>query len=110
MLKPTQFRQKPNKLSQNPDLVPMEIQFFGVIGRTMKLSQPLECVQVHDPAQNIQHPLYSDYTCEVSLLESNERVACVHNFKIDQLKVMKMGLSPATLADSAQAIQKTCKI
>lgn len=44
MLKPTQFRQKPNKLSQNPDLVPMEIQFFGVIGRTTKLSQPLECV------------------------------------------------------------------
>lgn len=44
MLKPTGFRQKPNKLSQDANNVPMEIQFFGVIGRSTKLSQPLECV------------------------------------------------------------------
>jgi len=101
MLKPTGFRQKPNKLSQNPDNVPMEIQFFGVLGSTMKLGQPLECVQVKDPSQNILTPIFSDYTCEVSLLDTHERVACVQNFKIDQLKVMNMTLSPQTLADSA---------
>lgn len=101
MLKPTGFRQKPNKLSQNADLVPMEIQFFGVLGRTPKLSQPLECVQIHDPAQNILTPILSDFTCEVSLLDTNERVATVANFKIDQLKVMNMSVSPKTLIDSS---------
>lgn len=108
MLKPTGFRQKPNKLSQNADLVPMEIQFFGVMGRTTKMSQPLECVQIHDPAQNILTPLLSDYSCEVYLLDTNERVAYVQNFKIDQLKVMNMSLNPKTLADATSAIQKTC--
>lgn len=49
----------------------------------MKLSQPLECVQVHDPAQNIQQPISSDYTCEVTLLDTDQKVACIRNFKID---------------------------
>jgi hypothetical protein len=83
MLKPTSFRQKPHKISQNPDNVPMEIQFFGVLGRSIKLSQPLECVQINDPALNLMQPVHSEYTCEVSLLDTNERVAAVHNFKID---------------------------
>jgi len=77
MLKPTGFRQKPNKLSQNAELVPMEIQFFGVMGRSQKMSQALECVQIHDPCQNILQPIHSDYSCEVYLLDTHEKVAHV---------------------------------
>jgi hypothetical protein len=32
LLLPTGFRQKPQAFMQNPDMVPMEIQFFGVSG------------------------------------------------------------------------------
>lgn len=34
MLKPTGFRKKPTQFTQNINNVPMEIEFFGVIGQT----------------------------------------------------------------------------
>lgn len=50
---PTAFRKKPVRLSQNPDYVPMEIQFFGAIG-TSQRSNVLDCVELNDQAQNMQ--------------------------------------------------------
>lgn len=44
---PTAFRKKPVKLSQNPDFVPMEIQFFGAVGQAQR-QNALECVEIND--------------------------------------------------------------
>ena len=82
MLLPTHFRKKPVKLSQNPDYVPMEIQFFGAVGSTQD-TYALDCVEINDTAYNMSEQLHSDYDCEIRLLDSNKQIASVSNFKID---------------------------
>lgn len=68
MLLPTGFRKFPDKLCQNPNFVPMEIQFFGAIGQTISDSNPLECMEIIDRQMNMQQEIGAEFSCEVRLL------------------------------------------
>lgn len=51
----------------------------------------------------------AEYDCEVRLLGSDETIAAVKNFKIDQLKVMEHSVSPATIQSLPEATSSTLK-
>lgn len=51
----------------------------------------------------------AEYDCEVRLLGSDETIAAVKNFKIDQLKVMEHSVSPATIQSLPETTSTTLK-
>ena len=108
MLLPTHFRKKPVKLSQNPDCVPMEIQFFGAVGQTQE-AFALDCVEINDTAYNMTEHVMSGYDCEIKLLDSNKEITSVQNFKIDQLKVAEDSISPHTIVSIPSTITNLAK-
>jgi len=81
MLLPTAFRKFPDKLCQNPDFVPMEIQFFGAIGSTVA-ENALECMEVVNRQMNMQMAIEADYSCEVRLINSDKELARIENVPI----------------------------
>jgi hypothetical protein len=99
MLLPTGFRKKPDKLGQRPDMVPMEIQFFGVKGVSQECNQ-LDCVEIDDSCTNLD--IQSEFDCEIRALDTNVLLKEVKNFKIDQLKVKDFSISPMTIASLPQ--------
>ena len=48
----------------------MEIMFFGVTGETRD-ENPLESVLINDTSYNVGNQIFSDYDCEVTLLDSD---------------------------------------
>jgi len=109
MLKPTGFRRKPHKISQNPSYIPMEIQFFGAIGTTQE-DNALDCVVVNDTLNNIHQDIFSGFDCEIKLLDSETQISVVKNFKIDQLRLFEQSISPATIIGEKETIAKSFKV
>lgn len=106
MLLPTGFRKKPDKLGQRPDMVPMEIQFFGVQGSSAEVTH-LNTVETDDGVSNIE--VASEYDIEIRTLDTDVLLKEVKNFKIDQLKVKDFSLSPQTILDLPRNISESIK-
>ena len=51
----------------------------------------------------------AEYDCEVRLLGTDETIATVKNFKIDQLRVMEHSVSPATILSLPEATSSSLR-
>lgn len=95
MLLPTGFRKKPQAFVQHVDLVPMEIQFFGVSGKVVSSDEKvIDSVQVNDPSQNLNIDVHSGFDIEVEIKNKQESFTfTIDDARINQLFVADRSIS-----------------
>lgn len=54
--------------------------------------------------------LNSEYDCEIKVLGSNQEIALVRNFKIDQLRIYEQSIGVQTLLANHKQIASNCSV
>ena len=112
LLLPTGFRQKPQAFMQNPDMVPMEIQFFGVSGQVIVEEQKvLDQIEVNDATQKLDLNVLSGFALDVELQSQGETAKfTIDNLKLDQFFVCDKNISAETLLQNKAVIGSNIRL
>lgn len=95
MLKPTGFRSKPHHFRQSVNDLPMELEFFGVLGTTQPSDSSSDFCGAGDLASSKRHDessILSGHAIVIKDLETDEELLRLDSLPISHLRICNMPL------------------